>query len=127
AILLLAIPPEGGNYRNENGGGSYRDENGGGSYRGEAFIEAAAATGLTFTHVNGATGQYYMPEQMGAGVALFDYDNDGDLDVFLVQGGSAFAKATAGPSSPPFPQHLPGRARRTRALPVSPAPQPAGP
>ena len=28
-----------------------------------------------------------MPEQMGAGVALFDYDNDGDLDVFLVQGG----------------------------------------
>ena len=28
-----------------------------------------------------------MAEQMGAGVALFDYDNDGDLDVFLVQGG----------------------------------------
>ena len=26
---------------------------------------------------------------MGAGVALFDYDNDGDLDVFLVQGGAA--------------------------------------
>ena len=51
------------------------------------FIESAAATGLTFTHVSGATGQYYLPEQMGAGVALFDYDNDGDLDVFLVQGG----------------------------------------
>src|SRR5258708_15611757 len=52
------------------------------------FAESAAATGLDFTHVNGATGQYYMPEQMGAGVALFDYDNDGDLDVFFVQGGS---------------------------------------
>jgi hypothetical protein len=51
------------------------------------FIESAAATGLTFTHVNGATGKYYLPEQMGAGVALFDYDNDGDLDVFLVQDG----------------------------------------
>ena len=38
-------------------------------------------------HRNGATGQFYMPEMMGAGVALFDYDNDGDLDVFLVQGG----------------------------------------
>jgi len=51
------------------------------------FIESAAATGLTFTHVSGAIGQYYVAEEMGAGVALFDYDNDGDLDVFLVQGG----------------------------------------
>ena len=52
------------------------------------FVESAAPAGLEFTHVNGATGQYYMPEQMGAGVALFDYDNDGDLDVFLVQSGA---------------------------------------
>ncbi len=51
------------------------------------FIESAAQTGLAFTHVSGASGQYYMAEQMGAGVALFDYDADGDLDVFLVQGG----------------------------------------
>ena len=51
------------------------------------FVESAAAVGLEFTHVTGATGQYYMVEQMGAGVALFDYDNDGDLDVFLVQSG----------------------------------------
>src|SRR6185436_18660796 len=52
------------------------------------FAERAAATGLVFTHVNGATGGYNLPEVMGAGVALFDYDNDGDLDVFLVQGGA---------------------------------------
>jgi len=52
------------------------------------FVESAASTGLVFTHVNGATGQYYLPEMMGAGVALFDYDNDGDLDVFLVQSGA---------------------------------------
>ena len=51
------------------------------------FVDDAAAAGLKFTHVNGASGHYYMAEQMGAGVALFDYDNDGDLDVFLVQGG----------------------------------------
>ena len=51
------------------------------------FVDAAESTGLKFTHVNGETGQYYMAEQMGAGVALFDYDNDEDLDVFLVQGG----------------------------------------
>ena len=32
------------------------------------------------------TGAHYYPEVMGSGVALFDYDNDGDLDIFLVQG-----------------------------------------
>src|SRR5205809_796806 len=34
---------------------------------------------------SGASGKFYMTEIMGAGVALFDYDNDGDLDVFFVQ------------------------------------------
>ena len=52
------------------------------------LVESSAATGLTFTHVNGATGEYYIAEEMGAGVALIDYDNDGDLDVFFVQGGT---------------------------------------
>jgi len=42
-------------------------------------------TGLRFTHRSGASGKFYMPEIMGAGVALFDYDSDGDLDVFFVQ------------------------------------------
>lgn len=50
------------------------------------FREAAAETGLRFHHFNGATGEHYMPEIMGPGVALFDYDNDGDLDVYLIQG-----------------------------------------
>ncbi|MGH9372525.1 MAG: CRTAC1 family protein [Vicinamibacterales bacterium] len=63
---------------------------------GPLFVESAASSGLAFTHVTGATGQYYMAEQMGAGVALFDYDLDGDLDVFLVQGGSLDAANARG-------------------------------
>src|SRR4029453_4838331 len=65
------------------------------------FVESAAASGLDFTHVNGATGQYFMAEVMGAGGALFDYDNDGDLDGFLVQGGPLPPAASKPSSSAP--------------------------
>ena len=50
------------------------------------FRDVAEEVGLKFHHFTGATGEFYMPEIMGAGVALFDYDNDRDLDVYLIQG-----------------------------------------
>jgi enediyne biosynthesis protein E4 len=52
----------------------------------EWFIDAAQEAGLDFVHFNGMSGGLYYAEHMGPGVALFDYDNDGDLDVFLPQG-----------------------------------------
>ena len=51
------------------------------------FQDVTARIGLDFIHDPGATGQFQMPEIMGSGVALFDYDGDGDQDLFLVQGG----------------------------------------
>src|SRR5580693_5525209 len=50
------------------------------------FTDATAALGLHFQYLASHTAKHYLPETMGAGVALFDYDNDGRLDIFLVNG-----------------------------------------
>lgn len=50
------------------------------------FDDVAAEVGLNFVHENGMSGALYFVEPVGSGVALADFDNDGDLDVLLVQG-----------------------------------------
>lgn len=53
------------------------------------FVEATQSAGLgAFRHTTGARGDKWMPETYGAGGAFIDYDGDGWVDVFLVQGGA---------------------------------------
>jgi hypothetical protein len=73
------------------------------------FKEVAEQVGLKFQHYNGTTGKLYLPEIMGSGAALFDFDNDGDLDVFLVQG-SVLEPGTQSASTQ-FPWRGPGLPR----------------
>ncbi|MGC2617396.1 MAG: VCBS repeat-containing protein, partial [Acidobacteriaceae bacterium] len=50
------------------------------------FVDETAARGIDFKHQAMHSSRKYLLETMGSGVALFDYDNDGRLDIFLVNG-----------------------------------------
>src|SRR5262249_28277985 len=50
------------------------------------FTDITTQTGITFKHAASPTTQKYLPETMGGGVALFDYDNDGRLDIYFSNG-----------------------------------------
>ena len=50
------------------------------------FADAGDAAGIDFVHYNGFSGEYYYVETFGAGAAFLDYDGDGRLDLYLVNG-----------------------------------------
>ena len=52
------------------------------------FVDIARQAGVVFHHTNGASADKHLVETMGSGGLFFDYDNDGWIDVFLVDGGS---------------------------------------
>src|SRR5436853_4667487 len=52
----------------------------------DIFIDATEASGIHFVHTNGMKGEYYFAEIIGSGVAVFDYDNDGRVDILVLNG-----------------------------------------
>jgi hypothetical protein len=77
----------------------------------EWFTDRALESGLDFVHFNGMTGAFYFPEVIPPGVALLDYDRDGDFDVFVTQGQMLGKKA---PSEALYPPHVPLKSRLYR-------------
>ncbi len=73
---------------------------------GELLIDVARERGISFTNVNGASGKKYLPETMLGGAAWLDFDGDGFLDLYLVQGHRHPERALDGPGGPEEPGNV---------------------
>jgi hypothetical protein len=56
------------------------------SAEGIQLTDVTSETGISFRHTDGASGKRYIVETVASGLALFDYDNDGDVDIYFLNG-----------------------------------------
>ena len=71
------------------------------------FTDVTAEAGIEFMHYNGRSGRKFLPETLGSGAGFFDYDNDGNQDIFLVN-----SRPWSGSGAGIHVQTLPERGRR---------------
>ncbi|MEL7061335.1 MAG: CRTAC1 family protein [Acidobacteriota bacterium] len=81
----------------------------------DLLVDATDAWGVTAVHRAGAGGDLLFPEMMGGGVALFDADNDGDLDLYFVSGAPDLGRAPSDVVNQLFTQGADGRFTDTTA------------
>ena len=82
------------------------------------FREAAAESGLAFRHFADASDEFRLPEIMGSGVALIDYDGDGDLDAYFLQGAQLGDGSNADPAHRPLEAEQGSRLFKNQIVPT---------